>query len=150
MERRAQRVRDALALFGTLRSRAHDNKTLLEVLRRPEMDVAQLEVLAPELTALALTDDERAALEGEVKYAGYVVREREQVERMRRHEHVEIPRDFDYGPLRGLANEAKAKLTELRPLTLGQAARLAGVRPPDVALLAVHVERWRRERSSAG
>jgi tRNA uridine 5-carboxymethylaminomethyl modification enzyme len=63
---------------------------------------------------------------------------------MLRQEAVEIPDDLDYLALTGLANEAKDKLSRLRPRTLGQAARIAGVRPPDVALLAVHVERRRR------
>ena len=63
---------------------------------------------------------------------------------MRRQEQVEIPADLDFAALTGLANEARAELAERRPRTLGAAGRIAGVRPPDVALLAVHVERRRR------
>jgi tRNA uridine 5-carboxymethylaminomethyl modification enzyme len=59
-----------------------------------------------------------------------------------------IPADLDYASLAGLANEARAKLASLRPRTLGAAARIAGVRPPDVALLAVHVERKKRLESA--
>ena len=57
-----------------------------------------------------------------------------------------IPDGFDFHSLSGLATEAKEKLSELRPRTLGAASRIAGVRPPDVALLSVHLERQRRAR----
>jgi tRNA uridine 5-carboxymethylaminomethyl modification enzyme len=149
LEAREARLRDALALLASLRSPSHGNKTLLEVLRRPEIDLADLEGTTPELAALDLAADEQSSIECEIKYAGYVERERLQVERMKRQEATEIPDDLDLSTLRGLANEARAKLSQLRPRTLGQASRIAGVRPPDVALLAVHVERWRRTRQAA-
>ncbi|MFM7295724.1 MAG: tRNA uridine-5-carboxymethylaminomethyl(34) synthesis enzyme MnmG, partial [Planctomycetota bacterium] len=133
----------ALAVLGAERSAVHGGRTWSEVLRRPEIDVAAIESECAALRALELSADERAAIECDVKYAGYVARERKQVERLRRQEELEIPRDLDYGALRGLANEARARLAELRPRTLGQASRIAGVRPPDVALLAIHVQRAR-------
>jgi tRNA uridine 5-carboxymethylaminomethyl modification enzyme len=68
---------------------------------------------------------------------------------MAREEATEIPVELDLGGLPGLGHEAREKLVRLRPRTLGAAGRIDGVRPPDVALLAVHVERWRRERRAA-
>jgi tRNA uridine 5-carboxymethylaminomethyl modification enzyme len=85
----------------------------------------------------------------DLKYSGYVAREHSRIEGLQAQESLEIPEEVDFASLRGLANEAKQKLTELRPRTLGAASRIAGVRPPDVALLAVHLEQRRRSRSTA-
>jgi tRNA uridine 5-carboxymethylaminomethyl modification enzyme len=124
------------------------------VLLRPEVGYADLEARHPELEALALAPELAQAVEVELKYSGYVVRQEQNVERMRRQESLEIPDAIDYRTLGGLANEAKDKLSRLRPRTLGAAARIAGVRPPDVTLLAIHIERSKRaaeveRRSSA-
>ena len=124
-------------------------RSLAELLKRPEVCWEDLEAEHEELRALALPADVAESLAVDVKYAGYVMRQRENVERMRRQESVEIPADLDYRALAGIGNEAKEKLARFRPRTLGQAGRIAGVRPPDVALLAVHVERRRREREQA-
>jgi tRNA uridine 5-carboxymethylaminomethyl modification enzyme len=147
LARREQRLTAAHALLASLRSREHGNKTLAEVLRRPEVGLGELVACQPELAALALDVDDASALEVDLKYAGYVEREEQAVQRLRHQESVEIPSELDIGSLTGLANEARAKLAALRPRTLGAASRIAGVRPPDVALLAVHVERWRRRRA---
>jgi len=141
LEHREARLARALEVLGALRE---GSRTLVEVLRRPEVRLAALEARYPQLAALELDAVERDAAEIEVKYAGYVEREREQVERMRRQESVAIPADLDFAKLSGLGNEARRVLADRRPRTLGAAARIAGVRPPDVALLAVHVERHRR------
>ena len=74
----------------------------------------------------------------------YVRNQLAEVARARRQEAVEIPADFDFAALTGLAGEARQKLGALRPRTLGAASRIDGVRPPDIALLAVHLERARR------
>jgi len=147
MRAREVRLAAALRVLDATRPAVYDGKTLRDVLRRPEVDIAWLEQRHPEVAALALELDERAALEADVKYAGYVEREHEQVARMRRQETTEIPADFQFEGLAGLATEAAAKLRQIRPRTLGAAARIAGVRPPDVALLAVYVERFKRART---
>jgi tRNA uridine 5-carboxymethylaminomethyl modification enzyme len=142
--REAQKAR-AMALLSSVRSAPHGNKTLAEALARPEVRFADLAASHAELAALAIDPDVEESLEIDVKYAGYVERQSENIERMRRQESVEIPSDLDFKSLAGIANEAKDKLTRLRPRTLGAAARIAGVRPPDVALLAIHIERRKRE-----
>jgi tRNA uridine 5-carboxymethylaminomethyl modification enzyme len=145
---RCERVTEARALLVALRSRDHEGRTLEEVLRRPEVSLAGLESGHPELSALALEPEVRGTVEADVKYEGYAARARADAERMRKDEHVEIPADLDLDSLTGLRAEAREKLARLRPRTLGAAGRIAGVNPPDVALLAVHVARFRRE--SAG
>ena len=142
LERKEARLAQGRSLLASLRDA--DGRLLLEVLRRPEARLADLERRWSELSALALDDELRESLEVDVKYEGYVARQREEVERMRRRESVEIPGDLDYARIPGLAGEAREKLEQLRPRTLGAAGRIAGVRPPDVALLSIQVERVRR------
>jgi tRNA uridine 5-carboxymethylaminomethyl modification enzyme len=89
------------------------------------------------------------ALEIEIKYEGYVRRQQDTVERMAREENTPIPKQLDFQTIGGLGHEAREKLELVQPQTLGAAGRVAGVRPPDVALLAVHVERLRRQLSAA-
>ena len=121
---------------------------MLEHLRRPEVDLAGLESEYPELAALELSPTLRAGVEAEIKYEGYVERQVRDVERLRKKESVEIPNDLDIDGLSGLSREAREKLIALRPRTLGAASRIAGVNPPDVVLLAVHIERRRRSEQA--
>ena len=147
LEARLEAKARAQAVLASTRSAAEGGKTLLELLKRPEVTLASLAGAHEEVAALALDPEIAESFEVDVKYSGYVERQGENVERMRKQECVEIPADMDFTALSGLANEAKDKLTKFRPRTLGQAARIAGVRPPDVALLAVHVERKRRSET---
>ncbi len=141
LDDRARTKRAALSVLQSLREHG---KRLDELLLRTEETWSTLAARHEPLRALDLDEGIALSLETDVKYAGYVERQEENVARMLRQESVEIPEDLDYRAMTGLANEAKDKLSRLRPRTLGQAARIAGVRPPDVALLAVHVERRRR------
>ena len=77
-------------------------------------------------------------VELEVKYAGYIARQHDAVERAARMEGYALSAELDYGAVRGLRAEAREKLARFRPLTVGQAGRLAGVTPADVAALLVH------------
>ncbi|MBL8857776.1 MAG: tRNA uridine-5-carboxymethylaminomethyl(34) synthesis enzyme MnmG [Planctomycetes bacterium] len=132
----------ALAVLASLRE---NGKRLDELMLRPNESWATLAARHAPLRELALPESITEALETDIKYSGYVERQEENVARTLRQQSIEIPADLDYRSLTGLANEAKDKLARLRPRTLGHAARISGVRPPDVALLAVHVERRRRE-----
>jgi len=76
-----------------------------------------------------------------VKYAGYMEKQRQQVERTRRLEGLYIPDDYDYQEVDGLRSEARERLMQVRPATVGQAARLEGVNPPDIAILLVYLQR---------
>jgi len=142
---REARIDELRDLLDALRSPAHGGRTLTRVLRRPELALADVVALAPELAALEIAPEDAATVEADVKYEGYVERQEREVERMRRREAVEIPMGLDYSVLAGLRREAREKLGELRPRTLGAAGRIAGINPPDVALLSVHLERHRRE-----
>jgi tRNA uridine 5-carboxymethylaminomethyl modification enzyme len=115
-----------------------DEMTAEELLRRPEVHYQQLQA------ALALPDTTAEVAEQaeiEAKYGGYLAKQQREVDRLRRMESRRLPGDIDYTMIRGLRNEARQVLTRFRPATLGQAARLAGINPADVAVLLVALER---------
>ncbi len=114
--------------------------TATDLLRRPEVSYAALTAVAAFGPAVARADV-AAQVEVQVKYAGYLQRQREEIERQHRHEHTAIPTDFDYDKVRGLSAEVLAKLKRTLPSTLGQAARISGVTPAAVSLLLVHLQR---------
>jgi tRNA uridine 5-carboxymethylaminomethyl modification enzyme len=141
----ADAVRDKEArVRGALRwldSQRHAGRTLTEWLRRPEIGFADLLPWDATLAGMALGPAEQSEVEAEVKYAGYVERQAMEVARLRRMEDRRIPGGFDYTQLPGLSNEARARLQQRRPLTLGEASRIAGVRQADVQLLLVALGR---------
>ncbi|MCA8975785.1 MAG: tRNA uridine-5-carboxymethylaminomethyl(34) synthesis enzyme MnmG [Planctomycetes bacterium] len=118
-----------------------EGRTLTEWLRRPEVGLGDVEGWCPALAAMELDPAERAEVEAEVKYAGYIDRQAIDVERMRRLEHKRIPDNFDYDRVPGLSTEARLRLAQRRPLTVGEASRVMGVRQPDVQLLLVMLGR---------
>ena len=81
-----------------------------------------------------------------MKYAGYLDRQRDEIERQRRHEDTAIPDDFDFAGVRGLSAEVQQKLERVRPQTIGQAQRIPGMTPAAISLLLVHLTRARRSR----
>ena len=141
------RTTRALELRGLLDAQRIEGgaKTLAEHLRRPEVRLADLARETPTLQAFQHERELLDSVESDIKYAGYVERQHADVERLRKQESVEIPADFDFSGLTGLGTEAREVLAAMRPRTLGAASRVAGVRPPDVALLAIHLERHRRQ-----
>jgi tRNA uridine 5-carboxymethylaminomethyl modification enzyme len=122
-----------------------------ELLRRPGVDYAKL-VALPAVGPGESLDDERLAgqvalqVDVQAKYAGYIERQREEIERQRRHEETALPRDLDYAGVAGLSNEARQRLAEARPQTLGQAARLPGITPAAVSILLIHLKK--RDRAA--
>ncbi len=118
---------------------AKDGARLADLLRRPRVTYTDLAPFDPGRPAL---DREAAqAVEIEVKYQGYIQRQLRQVEEMRRLEDRPLPPGADYLSIRGLRLEAREKLDRIRPLSLGQASRISGVSPADVAALMVWLER---------
>ncbi|MGQ9481237.1 MAG: tRNA uridine-5-carboxymethylaminomethyl modification enzyme MnmG/GidA [Chloroflexus sp.] len=113
--------------------------TVAEVLARPEVRYTQLRDALPELPALS--DAVIEQVEIGCKYSGYIARQEREVARMQKMEHRRIPPDFDYASLPGLRNEARQVLMRFRPATVGQAGRLAGINPADVAIILFALER---------
>ncbi len=119
--------------------------TLAELLRRPELSLAHM----PQLAAAAGTDFPVALARGtaaddselQIKYHGYIVRQEEQVARFRRLEHMALPADLEYAGMPGLSREVIEKLTTLRPRSLGQASRIAGITPAAITVLHVQLKK---------
>jgi tRNA uridine 5-carboxymethylaminomethyl modification enzyme len=114
----------------------------LELLRRPELGYTTL-VATNGFGPAVAREDVAAQVEVQAKYAGYLERQRDEIERQRQHESAAIPDDFDYDRVRGLSAEVSAKLKRVRPATVGQARRISGVTPAAISLLLVHLHRQR-------
>jgi tRNA uridine 5-carboxymethylaminomethyl modification enzyme len=121
--------------------------TAFELLRRPEVSYDDLldVVGSPEWLRAPLDDrvppQVRVQVEARAKYAGYIERQREEIERQRRNEETKLPDDIDYGQVTGLSHEVRGRLAEYRPATIGQAGRVPGVTPSAVTLLLVHLKK---------
>ena len=116
-----------------------DGAPLLALLRRPQVRYAELRQFDPDMPDLP--PDVAEQVEISVKYEGYIQRQMQEVEELRRMESRALPEDIDYTSIQGLRLEAREKLGAVRPLNLGQAARISGVSPADVAALMIWLER---------
>ena len=125
---------------------SHSSRAI-EILRRPEISYAILMRMLGESASLTL--DEAAELEIDVKYDGYVKRQAEAVERFKRLEDAAIPDWVDFGAVTGLSTEVRERLSAVRPQSLGQAARMPGVTPAAISLLAVHIKSGRNRAARA-
>jgi tRNA uridine 5-carboxymethylaminomethyl modification enzyme len=114
----------------------------LSLLRRPEVTYAMLETVVP--STPEMTEEMKEQVEIQIKYAGYIEKQLIQVERLGRMEKKRIPDDIDYNDVHSLASEAKQKLAVIRPLSIGQASRIAGVTPADISILLVYLEHYNR------
>ncbi|WP_332692453.1 tRNA uridine-5-carboxymethylaminomethyl(34) synthesis enzyme MnmG [Halalkalibacter lacteus] len=112
------------------------------LLKRPELtyvDVAKV----IENPAEPLSEEVAEQVEIQVKYEGYIEKQLQQVERSKKMENKKIPEDLDYSAINGLASEARQKLSQVRPLSVGQASRVSGVNPADISILLVYLEQGR-------
>lgn len=112
--------------------------SLMELLRRPEVDIVQLMEFSDtaELDGSVLQQ-----VEVQAKYAGYIDRQQQDIDKAKRYNHLEIVADFDYGLVPGLSNEVREKLAKQRPETLGLASRIPGVTPAAVSLLLIYMKK---------
>ena len=139
VEKKWRRIDLVLARVVAERSPLRPGTTTGDALRRPDGDVERL-VTTSEVLA-GLTPDERRVVADTLKYEGYVARQRREAERVRRAGAVRIPAGLPYRSLSGLSREIVEKLEAVRPETLGRAARIEGMTPAALALLAVHIEK---------
>lgn len=128
---------DALVTAG--RDPLTDGVNALQYLRRPDCTYDLLTEIVPPAEPLSV--EEAQQVEIQAKYAGYIEKQLHEVERMRSLEERTIPDALDFAALQGMRREAQQKLTQYRPGTVGQASRIAGVNPADIAVLLVHLER---------
>jgi tRNA uridine 5-carboxymethylaminomethyl modification enzyme len=141
VERKRKLVGEAVAY---LKAHLREGRDLARILRRPEVTYADIAAIDPGLAALGLPPEAAEQAEIEVKYEAYIERQKVQVEKFRRMESHPIPEDFDYGAVREIRAESREKLSRVRPRSLGQASRIAGVTPADLQVVVAHLEARRR------
>lgn len=117
------------------------------LLKRPEVTYAAIEALAP--AEKELDADVKEQVEIQVKYKGYIAKQLEQVGKLKKMENKKLPVDLDYHAIKGLAIEAREKLSEVKPLSVAQASRVSGVNPADVSVLLVYLEQGRLQKAAA-
>lgn len=143
-----------LAACGT--SAIPQKATLESLLQRPQVNLDELETAVPALQALLQAyagesdyREMREAVEIGVKYESYIRKEQENAERMTRYEQLRLPEDTDYRAISSLSYEAREKLSKLRPMTIGQAARIPGVSPADISVLLVRLQAVSKNAAAA-
>lgn len=140
------RLNDKLARIDEikelLRQRKQDGKSWYQQLKRPEISISDVSASVPELARFSPNVLHQAAMD--ITYEGYIKRQEQQVRRFEKMENIKIPQDFDYDAVDGISNESKEKFKKVRPISVGQAARISGVRNSDIAVLMVLLGRIRR------
>ena len=134
-EETQQAIRDASG------SELKDGIRGADLLKRPEMNYEMIAKLTP--SEIELSEDIKEQVEIQVKYEGYIEKSLQQVDKLKKMENKKIPDHIDYHAISGIATEARAKLSEVRPLSIAQASRISGVNPADISILLVYIEQGR-------
>ena len=116
---------------------------LVELLKRSELSYNKLSEI--DLERPVLTKQEAEQVEIQVKYEGYIKLQLAQVEKFKKLENKRLPEDFDYSNLKGISLEARQKLNQFRPVSIGQASRISGISPADISVLLIHLEQLKRK-----
>jgi len=128
------------AVNDLLKSALSREASLEDLIRRPEVNYKAL----AKIPGLGSDIENQQALEQveiQIKYAGYITRQQEEINKQLRHEETLLPADYDYSSVSGLSNEVVAKLTDTRPQTIGQASRISGITPAAISLLLVYLKK---------
>jgi tRNA uridine 5-carboxymethylaminomethyl modification enzyme len=146
---RLKKIFVPLSSFGKFLDEETDGKklSLAYALKMPEITYDDLEKIdqgSAELPAAI-----REKVEIEIKYDGYIQRELKEVEKFKKLENMVIPEEFDYTDLKGFKREAKEKLIRIRPRSIGQASRISGVSPGDIAVLMVYIKQFNSKRDTS-
>jgi tRNA uridine 5-carboxymethylaminomethyl modification enzyme len=115
--------------------------SVAQLVRRPEISLPELKQFIPDIPEYP--PDVYAQVETQIKYEGYIGRQVEMVERFQKAENVRLPANLDYATINGLSKEVTEKLSRIRPRSLGQAARIAGVTPAAISLLSIYLKKRR-------
>ena len=142
-EKISPNTKEAALLEQKTGERLNSSKTLKETLKRPKVLYDHLPGKLEGIKRNAVDE-----IEASVKYAGYIERQKTDIERLQKNENTKIPNTVDYENVIGLSNEVKQKLSEARPQSLARASRLPGVTPAAISLLMVHLKKERKRKAS--
>ena len=126
-------------LLEALHKKKKAEKSYFVLLRQKDVSIEDLARSDKEITTYMRSV--RKSVEIEVKYSGYIERQNEKIQQFKKMEHLRLPEDIDYSVIQGISNEAKEKLNRIRPISLGQALRISGVKPSDVTNLLYYLRR---------
>ena len=143
IEKISPNTQEANLLEKETGERLTSSKTLKEILKRPKVLYGHLPGRLSGIKRNAIDE-----IEASVKYAGYIERQKTDIERLQKNENTKIPNTVDYENVIGLSNEVKQKLSEARPQSLARASRLPGVTPAAISLLMVHLKKERKRKAS--
>lgn len=138
----SQKVQEVLVQYGS--TPLNSGTTLAELIRRPELSYEALEPI-DKMRNKALSEDIVEQININIKYDGYIKRQKKQVEQFKKLEKKKIPDNINYDDVKSLRIEAVQKLNELRPGSIGQASRISGVSPADISVLLVYLEQYRNK-----
>lgn len=127
----------------------HQGKTLEEWLRRPEIGWTEVAEMSQELAALPVSDRCKRHVEIEVQYAGYIRRQEAEIAKLQKVDSIRIPETFSFAGIPQLRHEAREKLGKLGPSTLGQASRVSGITPADIAVLMMYLKAAEKNEPAA-
>ena len=128
--------------ISRLQSTRHENNLLSQILKRPEIQYTNMP-----FANLELPVEVQQQVEIIIKYQGYIERQEMEVQKFRSMEDKQVPDWMDFSKIPGLRNEARQKLMDIKPRTLGQASRISGISPADISLLMVHMKHAARDHS---
>jgi tRNA uridine 5-carboxymethylaminomethyl modification enzyme len=133
-----KKINDRLAKIGS--NSINNVASMEEILRRPEISYENLKLIDDSST-IELSKDEAQQVEVQIKYKGYIDRQREEIEKFKKMEKLKIPEDIDFKNIPGLSNEVREKMVRIKPITLGQASRISGVTPAAISILMVYMKK---------
>ncbi len=127
-----------------LSQRSFEKKNALHALKMPEITIEDMKETIPELNNYS--EPIRYHVQLDVKYEGYLAKEQREVERFSNLENIKIADDFDFESVSGMSSEGIEKCKKIRPISVGQASRISGLRTTDIAILMVHAKRWKSRK----
>ncbi len=139
-EELSNKLKDIKQEINRLEKTFYSGSSLAQILRRPEVEYSNL----PQQDTPNLEEEVVNQVEIEVKYSGYIKRERERIKSAQKQEKMSIPLKFDYSSIIGLRNEASEKLNKIKPENLGQASRISGVNPSDISILSIWLKKFNK------
>lgn len=139
-------VQKAASAISAIR---HQGSTLEEWMRRPEIKWADVEQMSPQLAELNISERCRRHLEIEVQYAGYIRRQESEIAKLQKVDSVRIPDTFQFSGVPQLRHEAREKLGRIQPATVGQASRVSGITPADIAVLMMYLKAGQKTDNAA-
>jgi len=118
--------------------------SIMDLMKRPQVTYENTAFVDPERPELS--DHAIAQMEVQIKYEGYITKQEQQIEKFKKLEDKKLDQDFNYDEVEGLRIEARQKLNQFKPVSMGQASRISGVSPADINVLLIHLEKMRRKK----